>query len=187
MENEMRILGENDGAEYKTVTGWVSRDGFFFGDGERAEYDARYRGATHIRCDCGEIIRQSLLRCDRCQAVYNRERWGSLPAEPWDGNTPVCEYMGDAYYFSLDAFIDHCECYDLDPNSVMLVHCDWIEAKQLEPDDLLCDILPEDMECPDEIYEAAKVFNEALKKHWPQVCYPSNRRVSNSFDAEERE
>ena len=56
-QEEKTILFTSDEAAKYTdgISGWVSRDGFFWGKDERA---ARYHGCTHVLCeDCGNPAR----------------------------------------------------------------------------------------------------------------------------------
>ena len=47
--NEQIVMRDSpESAQYRTdLKGWVSRDGFYFGDGPQGERTARYAGCTH--------------------------------------------------------------------------------------------------------------------------------------------
>ncbi|MEQ1969482.1 ead/Ea22-like family protein, partial [Xenorhabdus nematophila] len=48
MSKKIVMYDSPEAAQIKIVTGWVSRDGRFWGDDERM---ARYCGATHRQCE----------------------------------------------------------------------------------------------------------------------------------------
>ncbi len=65
-----RILPHyNEAATYHTnLTGWISRDGSYFGNSANAEQDARLHGCTHKFCDkCGTVHRKEYVVCAICR------------------------------------------------------------------------------------------------------------------------
>lgn len=158
------ILPEDDrAATYRTdICGWVSRNGKFYGEGERAEEIARLAGATHWRCDdCGTIIENRYTRCSTCSDKRAMARYLSLPEADWDGEAPLYSYTTSEFYNDLDEAEDR-----LDDGQTLddlrLVICVPEYARPLDLD-LFEDQLPEDVDAPDELQDAIDTFNESIK------------------------
>ncbi|WP_206601766.1 hypothetical protein [Herbaspirillum aquaticum] len=73
-----------EAASLQTVTGWVSRDGRFWGDDEHM---ARFCGATHRQCKQCEAVEIKIdrLYCDSCLELRRIEKYKAMPREQWDG------------------------------------------------------------------------------------------------------
>ena len=130
-----KIMYESDEAavyESRTLTGWWSvestsnRRSNFFGE---EEHQARYDGSTHIMCkECGENIhRKSWTCCEKCRARHNAERYEKLPKKAWDGQSLIVIYRDDKYFGSVEEVYDYCEEHEINPNDIMLCHCEGIE------------------------------------------------------------
>lgn len=80
---DKKIIMEDspEAASIKTVTGWVSSTGRFWGDDERM---ARFDGSTHKRCDCGAVIAHRSY-CRACSDRKEAEKWEAMPEAEWDG------------------------------------------------------------------------------------------------------
>lgn len=168
------VLNTDDAAaKLTTVTGWVSRDGFFYGKDERA---ARWSGCTHIVCECGKPMPKSYTKCDECREKAYRARYLALPVvEAGDG--PFCIYQDDRYFWSLQDVYDYCYDEDIKPSSLLLVLAEPHYARQVD-EDYWSDDLPEDGELPDDIAKALKKLNEVIRAHKAPICwYGSDKRV----------
>jgi hypothetical protein len=141
---------------------------------------ARYAGCTHRPCKhCSAVTEKSWTACDPCRAKKDRERWEALPAKPWDGDSPVCIWRDDRYFWSLDEFEDWAEDEGIDKSKVMLVHCEPQYAPKIS-EDFACDVLPEDHEgdLPAEIQSAVEAFNAAIKAYGKPLSWvPGDERV----------
>jgi hypothetical protein len=98
-QKAIRPFDSDEAAQRKSVTGWVSHNGRFYGDDERT---ARYDGCTHKPCeDCGELIpRDGLVACRPCLNKRDDGRFSLLARREWDGNTPLVSYDTDTYFFN---------------------------------------------------------------------------------------
>ncbi len=172
------ILSTSDeAATYRTdLNGWVSRTGRYFGADERL---ARYDGCTHHVCACGALAEKSRIYCDACQANIDAELWGALPLVEWDGQTPLCIYRGDTYFFDIDQVCDYAAENDLKVSELRLLLCKPVCAHELNMDDW-ADELPEDDDGPEWLEEAISVFNAAVAAHRdePLSWLPGNERVA---------
>jgi hypothetical protein len=152
------VLPEDDiAATLKTVTGWVSRDGLFFGSDERT---ARWSGATHVRCsECGVVTEKGWTLCAGCREKEAAARFAVLERRDWDGSQMVYSAALEKYFDSPEDALDDAEG---DADSLRLVLCEPVHARTIEGD-YFCDELPEDGDLPDELAEAIVAFNEAVK------------------------
>lgn len=161
MNNEEIILRSDDkAASMQTVTGWVSRNGRFYGKDERT---ARYDGCTHSKCKCGNIANKYYSKCDECRNKASKERYSKLTFKEWDGKTPVCNYGTDEYFFDADDIEYYLEDNSLEPRDLELMYCDpnhftEINGEQWE------EILPEnsDGELPNALEEKLKELNKFI-------------------------
>lgn len=175
MSKEQMILDtDHEAATLRTITGWVSRRGIYYGDDERT---ARWDGCTHIVCECGKPTPKTYAHCDECREKRQRERWLALPLVEWDGETPICQYGGDEYFFSSDELYDWCDNNAVHPGDLMLVTCEPQYLSQIDTD-YWSDDLPEDGDLPAEVEAALNALNKAIREHGKAYAWsPGKRRV----------
>jgi len=156
-----QILRTSDEAAKRvTVTGWVSSTGHFFGDDERA---ARYAGCTHLVCDCGELYQRNAY-CQKCRNKARRERFENMPTKEWDGEEPLVIFDTDDYFFTKAGLFCWLEDHELDPKNVEFCVCVPQYAHEI-PDDLYCDLFPEDAyleDCAPELAERIHQLNKYI-------------------------
>lgn len=142
------IMAESpEAATLTTVTGWVSRTGYFFGDNEWA---ARHEGATHRKCDqCDRVLTKGdYTQCSDCRMKNAMTAYLALPEAEWDGVNPVYSETKECYYTHPDDAYD-----DLWPGQGLEALCLFLTepnyAGTLDADELWCDDLAEDDTIPD--------------------------------------
>lgn len=153
-----------EAATYRTdISGWVSRDGRYYGNDRGAEATARWAGCTHVACErCGATTEKSWTKCRGCRDLMERERYDARPKAEWDGEAYLYSEALDRYFPDMEEAEDTLEegqrLADL-----MLVICKPNHVPQLEPD-YCCDELPDDGEgdVPDAVAEAMDAFNKAV-------------------------
>ena len=157
------LYTSDEAAAYRTrIKGWVSRTGRYYGEDEHL---ARYDGCTHRPCeDCGAPTPKSYFRCESCRHKADVARWESLPLVEWDGETPLCEFDGDRYFFSEDDVYDYAEDEGLRVSEMQLVVCEPNRAAELDAD-YWQDDLPEDEELPPWLEEAVEQLNKVIRAH----------------------
>lgn len=177
-ESQQIILDTDDrAATLETVTGWVSRNGRFYGNDERL---ARYDGCTHRACSkCKNPVEKNWLICEQCREEAAEEKWRNYPERQWDGARPIYSESTDEYFFDMENLISFCEEEETDLPALRLVHCQPIFPPTLN-EDWFADALPEDGEVPDELWAAAEAFNAVMKSAEPLSYEPCNIRVSFS-------
>ncbi len=171
--NEKMVLDTSDeAASIKTVTGWVSRTGRFWGDDERM---ARYDGSTHKQCECGRIAEKSYIRCEACRSKADIEKFKARPVKVWDSEAFLYSDAHDKYFQDLESLIDYLSDYDEDDKYTLedlrLIICEPNMAREVESD-FWCDDLPEDGDLPSEMAEALRVFNEVVRRAPPLSWSP---------------
>jgi hypothetical protein len=171
-EPHIVMMDSDDAASVRSVTGWVSRDGFFFAGNERA---ARYAGATHRWCDggCGTPIPKNwLMTCHACSRKERRERFLALPVQAWNGE-PLCVFDDDTYFFDGDVgrIAEWAADHEIPLDAVQLVKCVAVYPNAVDPADVYADELPESGEVPVYVADAFAALNEALRQTPSPLCW----------------
>ncbi|WP_205690331.1 hypothetical protein [Comamonas serinivorans] len=156
-----------EAASIQTVTGWVARDGRFWGDDERT---ARYCGSTHHKCennpDHPPVKNRSY--CIACHMEKVEKRWQDMPKVAHTPDSfPLHLYDSDQYFFDDDDLIYWLETNDVKPGDVRLTKCRPSYPNQIDPNEHFIDILPEDGEVPADVWEAFEKLNAVLKSSEP--------------------
>ncbi len=164
-----------EAASYRTdIKGWVSRDGFFYGDGDTNEATARYAGCTHVACNrCGAPVEKRWLACDGCRDLMDLECFEKMPKADWDGESMLYSKARDTYYNGLEDALDALEegqaLADL-----LLVICTPNRGSLLT-DEYFADEFPEygdSSSLPDEVWAAMEAFNAAVQAMRPLSWSP---------------
>jgi hypothetical protein len=168
MADEVIVMRDSDeAAQLKTVTGWVSRDGMFFGNDERT---ARWSGCTHEVCEgCGNVIPRGF--CNSCRVKSDIERWKAAERAPYDGTAMLYSDLCDQYFRDEDEAREYAENEGYSLDYLRLYICEPQYGRLIE-DDYFCDQFPENGEVPESIREAMDVLNKAIREAGPLSWYP---------------
>jgi len=173
MDNEIIMFNSDAAAQYRTgLSGWVSRDGIFYGNDERA---ARYSGCTHVACsDCGKPTTKGWLVCDSCKEIREKAKYQSMPKEVWDEKGMLYSQSADKYFSDWGEVEEYCEEEDIKIGNLMLIICkpNYLPLLDL---DYGYDELAEDGELPDAIIKAINDFNAVVKATGAVSWLPSNK------------
>lgn len=170
-----------EAASLKTVTGWVSSSGHYWGDNEHM---ARYDGSTHTKCEeCGET-RENNRWCEPCHNRKDLEKFIAMKREPWDGDSPIYSDLLDRYFFHesiFDFLNDSHNAGILKPytaEELRLIHCEPTYLHKIDADDW-SDDLPDDNdgELPDDVQAAVDALNAVIAKAGPVSWTPGNTAV----------
>lgn len=157
-----------EAASIKTVIGWVSRTGRFWGNDEHM---ARYDGCTHMPCGtCGELI-EVRSYCKPCSLNKEIKRWESMPKRDWDGDESLYSQKNDVWFWNLDELSEYCEEHQCTSQSLRLIIGEPVYASQIDPMDHYASYLPEDGDLPNEIEEAFEKLNAAIKNCSTPLSY----------------
>lgn len=183
MKNEEKIImyDSDEAAQFKTVTGWVSSDGRFFGKDENL---ARYAGSTHSKCECGNIKTKGWTLCETCRSRQSRERYLSLPYEEYTGQ-PVYSETLDRYFFNADDIKEAYDDLDGGTEDLELVVCRPQYLSQINFNEYWEDVLPEDWDiedvCNKDLLNAIDNLNKLISEAKPASWTPGKIRTSYSF------
>ncbi len=155
------LYGSPEAATIKIVKGWVSRDGLFWGTDEHM---ARRSGCTHIVCAQCKSVYEVDSYCKPCRDRYMAEQFATFRVEKWDGETPLCLFDSDWYFFGndvLDWLADH-------PEEVRICKCYPVYLSTVD-DDYWDGDLPEDGALPEAVKTALAALNETIDQAGPSL------------------
>lgn len=171
MDDEKMVLNTDDeAATYRTdISGWVSRNGRYFGDDERL---ARWDGCTHILCDCGEPTEKPWTKCKKCREAERDKHFATLEKKPWDGKVPLCIWDDDQYFWSEEEIEEYCEELGLELKELKLLICEPVYAREINPDEYYEDDLPEGVEgVEDDLWEEFEALNKYIRETKPILSW----------------
>jgi hypothetical protein len=181
MSEEIILESNDNAAKIKTITGWVSSNGRFFGKNEQA---ARYDGATHKKCPCGAIIPITTY-CGICHQKRQKEKYNAMPFKEWDGDTPICTFDNDIFFYCHDGVREHCEENDIRPKDLELVICSPVSPSEID-ESHFDDDLAEDHNLSDvasnELIDALDKINKIIRDHDPFCWMPGEYRTTVEVD-----
>ena len=179
-DHKVKVMFDSpEAAQFKTVEGWVSRQGSFYGDDEVA---ARWAGCTHRLCKCGNQMDKFENWCGHCRLKRDWDAYEALPKEPWDGETPVYSISLIKFFLEgIEEILDDKEeslTEDDYLETLRLVHCDPVYLHAID-EDYWADDLPTDSEgeLPVSVCVALESLNDALGAAGPISWKPSKRAV----------
>lgn len=165
---EKVVMRDSDeAAQLKTVTGWVSRDGLFFGEDERT---ARWSGCTHETCEsCGEVIPRGW--CKSCREKKDAAAWAVAERMPYDGVAMLYSDSYDRYFQNEEEALELAEDENCEIDDLRLFICEPVYGRPIDSD-YFCDELPGDGELPDSIISAMDALNQTIKDAGPLSWQP---------------
>lgn len=174
-EENIILYDSPEAAQIKTVTGWVSRNGFFWGIKEGAEDRARYEGCTHVKCkDCGNVINRNRTTCLDCLSKKDAEKYKAKIFQEWDRVTPLCIYGTDIYFFDADSIAEYAEEHEVLIETLELMICKPMYATPIDYNDHYNDILPQDIYVEDIDEQLSNMFhaiNEYIAEKKPILSW----------------
>ena len=176
-----KIILPNDpeAAELVTIKMWKTSKGqYFHGNNEDL---ARWNGSTHDTCKCGKVFEKGIYTiCPACILAGVKNRYEAFEKVEWYEKYPVTEFDGDKWFYSLDEVEDYCEENECEISSLMLVHSKPIELPTIDIDDFLSNVLPDEGEPPQDLIDAAELFNEAISNSGTLSYTPTFKAVKRT-------
>ncbi|GKS73721.1 hypothetical protein AVME950_02515 [Acidovorax sp. SUPP950] len=168
MRNAQKLIPyeSDEAASIKTVTGWVSSNGQFWG---KDEHMARYAGSTHRVCEKNSSHGTHEIRgwCRLCRDERMQARYDAMPRMEYD-ESPVTVLDGDEFFFDADSLRDWLIDNSIAPADARLVFCVPNMASEIDPEDHFADDLPsEDGEVSDRLKTAFAALNEVIRTEPP--------------------
>lgn len=160
------MMDSDEAASIQTLTGWVDRQGRFWGDNE---HQARWSGSTHRKC--GKHPEQhpaypSNSYCESCRKEYRQAKFAEMKRVAWRGE-PLVIFDTDTYFFDAESLEDYCRDHDVLPGDLQLVICLPNHIDQFDILQHCEEILPEDGEIsfiPEAVQVAVEALNKAIKE-----------------------
>lgn len=175
MKSETIVMRDSpEAAQPHTMTGWKSRDGFFFAE----ESVARYAGCTHVACrECGAPTPKNWTACDACREKGDDARHAAREKREWDGVQMIYSEVADRYFSDPGEVFDFCEGeYDGETHKaeeLRLVLCEPLKPRHIDANDYCQDVLADDGEVEDADFLAAcDALNAAIDKMPPTAWEP---------------
>lgn len=181
------VIRYEDAAERRTLSGWACKKcGRLWPDdrGGDPEHLARWCCATELPCVCGGRNRnKGYTCCAACREKHETEQWYGLPEHEWDGETPLCDWKGDTYFFSTDAVADWLDDEPGEPGrkpeDVRLVLCEQSQPRPFEMVAFLSDDLGEEGgDALPSTVEIDALVNQWIADNLTPLWYGTNKRVS---------
>lgn len=164
--NEVVMMDSDNAASIRTVTGWVDRQGRFWGNDE---YQARWSGSTHRKCPNNPTehpIYPTNGYCEICSKEKRQAKFGIFPRVAWTGQTLVI-FDTDTYFFDTESLVDYCCDNEVLPSELQLVICIPNHVPQFDILQHCEEIMPEDNDIsyiPETVQEAVEALNKAIKE-----------------------
>lgn len=177
IEKEIIVFDDPKAARFvENIKGWVDINNRFFGDMSGSEDMARYSSCTHKRCECGGLMTKGWLKCEKCRAKIDIEKYNALPFKEYDESV-VYSHYADEYFFDSDSIEDYCADNDCDSSDLRLVFCDPNMFDEVNCD-IWSDILPEDEDSlPVELINAVEELNKIIRTLPPASFSPGKVRT----------
>lgn len=138
---------------------------------------------THDNCiTCGEEFKKPFTYCTRCQSCVNKHNnqiFNNYELVEWNGETPLCVFDDDTYFFSSDDIIQYCEDHECLPSQLQLVTCTTSNLSEIDFDHWM-DEVDEDWEPSPQLVMKLNELNEFLSKESSNTWFASNKRVDVS-------
>lgn len=178
-EKEVILYDSDKATRYVTgISGWVDRNGLFYGDNKDSERGARYSGCTHRICKCGNQMEKRYTACAVCRENAAVERHKKRERKEWDENRPAYSEACDRYFYSWDDIEDYLmDCEPCSKEDLRLIICQPVYLTQIDTDYWEGD-LPEDGEVPDAVVEALNALNRAIEQAEPVAWEPGKYAVT---------
>lgn len=109
-----------------------------------------------------------------------------MPYLEWNGKTPVCIFGTDEFFFDDGEVEDYCEENEIEISDLELVICVPEYAREIDAD-MFSDQLPDNVDLPDEIEDAIRNFNQALKNYGEPLSWSEGKFRTSCAKSKEGE
>jgi len=163
------MMDSDQAASIQTVTGWVARDGRFWGNDERM---ARWCGATHRKCKNKpdeHPIHVINGYCEECHREGRQAKFATFERAVWAGE-PLAVFDDDQYFFDAESLADYCWENSVLPSELQLVICNPNYPPEFDVEQHCEEIIPEGEDyysLSQAIRDAADALNKAIKESEP--------------------
>jgi hypothetical protein len=119
-------------------------------------------------------VEKTYIYCPSCRSQREWDGYKKLESKEWDYKTPLYSNTMDKFFFDDGELNDYLEDQDEENDGdnikiedLQLVICEPEYPTEIEPNEIYCDLLPEDMDLKDMIPELDKAFeclNEKIRQ-----------------------
>lgn len=176
--NEKIVMMDSDkAASIQTLTGWVDRQGRFWGSDE---HQARWCGATHRKCKNKpdeHAIHITHGYCEDCHRESSQAKFATFERAVWAGE-PLVIFDDDQYFFDAESLADYCLEHSLLPSELQLLICEPNYPPLFDVEQHCEEIIPDGGDfysLPQAVLDAADALNKAIKESEPVSWGQSNR------------
>ncbi|EOV0251079.1 hypothetical protein ACOIWS_002731 [Salmonella enterica] len=173
------MMDSDEAASIRTLTGWVDRQGRFWGNDE---YQARWCGATHRKCKNKpeeHPIHSTHGYCEECHRESRQAKFAEMERAVWAGE-PLVIFDGDQYFFNAESLVEYCRENSVFPNELQLLICEPNYPPEFDIEQHCEEIIPDGGDCyslPQAVLDAADALNKAIKESSP-VSWSGSDRVA---------
>ena len=170
MEKQI-ILPEHVELTEEVKTLYRDKDGKYY----LTKEGAQNKLATHLKCDCGNGIREKYrVYCSSCEPPKPK------PAvKDWDGESMLYVSEWDKYFNEVEEIEDYCVDEDIDKHDLTIYICEgnylWAVS-----DDYWADIYADDVDelLPKEIQVKLDELNEAIKNYNKPISWSPSKYIA---------
>lgn len=183
MKQKTVVMYESDeAASIQTLTGWVDRNGRFWG---ADEHMARYCGSTHRICEKNPAhgVRESNGYCEQCHAEHRQNHFATLEKKVWAGE-PLVVFDNDTYFFDAESLVDYCLEHNVLPSELQLLICEPNYPREIDMVDHCEEIIPDGgdhHDIPEAIWQASEALNKAIRESEP-ISWSGGKFVASVSD-----
>jgi hypothetical protein len=193
-DHETIILNTSEEAAHFVtgISGWVDREGRFWGNDERM---ARYSGSTHSVCKtCGNIYQRNAY-CLPCHKRKEIECYNVKPKKPWDGQSPLYSHVYDMWFNEISEIEEYCEEHECIVDDLRLSIGEPVYMREIDSDYWEED-LPEEQhlhDCDERLSLLVEAVNKYIREEKPYYTWEAGKFAaiigmerSSGLDAQEK-
>jgi hypothetical protein len=160
--SEIIMYDSDEAAHQQTVTGWVSKRGFFYGDDERA---ARWDGCTHLICECGRVMEKSWTKCITCRRQKAVDEYNKKEKKQWNGTDMLYSETLDKFFLDEEEVSEYVEeIADAPVEDFRFIICEPVFAHEIEPADYYGLDWDDECDVPQELKDAFDELNDKIRE-----------------------
>ena len=173
------MMDSDEAASIQTLTGWVDRQGRFWGNDE---YQARLCGATHRKCKNKpdeHPVHSTHGYCEECHRESRQVKFATFERAVWAGE-PLVIFDSDQYFFDIESLAEYCQENSVLPGELQLLICKPNSPPEFDIEQHCEDVLPDGGDCyslPQAVLDAADALNKAIKES-EAVSWSGSDRVA---------
>lgn len=178
-ESKIIMMDDAAAASIQTLTGWVDRQGRFWGNDE---YQARWCGATHRKCKNKpdeHPIHKTHGYCEECHHESRQADFAKMERGVWAGE-PLVIFDSEQYFFDVESLAEYCWENSVFPRELQLLICEPNYPPEFDFRQHCEEIIPDGGDyysLSQEVRDATDALNKAIKES-EAVSWSGSDRVA---------